>query len=78
MIELRDKESGARIGTISEEQLGELIHELEEEAGGDRDYWVDEGTLDMMADVGADRALVDMLRAALAGRDGMEIEWARV
>ncbi len=78
MIELRDKDTGARIGTISEEQLQELIDELEEESGTDRNYWVDEVTLDMLADVGADRGLVDMLRAALAGRDGMEFEWARV
>lgn len=77
MIELRDKDTGQRIGTITEAQLHELIDELEEESGGDRDYWIDEGTLDMMADVGADGGLVDMLRAALAGREGMEVEWVR-
>ncbi len=78
MIELRDKGTGARIGTITDVQLRELIDELEEDSGTDRDYWVDEATVDMLADVGVDRGLVAMLRTALAGREGIEIEWARV
>jgi processive 1,2-diacylglycerol beta-glucosyltransferase len=78
MIEVYDNEVGVLIGTITEEQLQFLIDELEETSTKDQDYYLDEGTLDMLEEVGADDALMDLLRGALGDREEIEIRWERV
>ena len=77
MITLRDKESGNPIGTITEAQLQFLADQLEEEWDEDADYWLDQSTIDLLAERGADDALVDLLRRAMGDRDEMEITWSR-
>jgi len=77
MIQLHDKDTGALIGTISEDNLKFLIDELEEESGEDQDYYINETTVDMFEEGGADKALVTLLRGALNGRAEMEIRWSR-
>ena len=77
MIQLRDKENGTLIGSISESQLQFLIDQLEEESETDQDYFINPATLDMFAKRGADAELLKMLRGALGERGGMEIEWIR-
>jgi len=77
MITLRDKESGNPIGTITEAQLQFLADQLEEEWAEDADYWLDQSTIDLLAERGADDALVDLLRRAMGDRDEMEITWSR-
>ena len=54
MIQLRDKESGTLIGSISESQLQFLIDQLEEESETDQDYFINPPTLDMFEKRGAD------------------------
>jgi processive 1,2-diacylglycerol beta-glucosyltransferase len=46
VIQLHDKDTGALIGAITEEQLKFLIDELEEESGDDQDYYINEDTID--------------------------------
>jgi hypothetical protein len=77
MVELRDKETGRVLGSISDEQLQFLIDELEEESGTDTDYYIDAATLDMFAEKSIDPQLLTLLRNALADREGLEIEWKR-
>ena len=77
MIELKDKETGASLGSISPEQLQFLIDNLEEEYDEDTDYYLTRVTLEMLKDHGADPALVSLLEAALGDRDDIEIEWSR-
>ncbi len=77
MPKLYDKDSGALIGSLTDSQLRFLIDQLEEETSADQDYYVNETTIDMFADAGADAALVTLLREALAGRSEMEIRWSR-
>jgi processive 1,2-diacylglycerol beta-glucosyltransferase len=77
MIELRDKETGRPLGTITEEQLQSLIDQLEEEWDEDADYYLNEVTLDMLAEHGVDPGLVDLLRRAMGDRDEIEIQWSR-
>ncbi len=77
MIQLHDKDTGARIGTISEENLQFLIDQLEEESGEDQDYYINETTIDNFEEGGADKSLVALLRGALNGREEMEIRWTR-
>jgi hypothetical protein len=76
MIQLHDKETGTFIGTIDEAQLQFLIDHLEEESPGDQDYYLDAPTLDMLEDEGAIPTLLELLRKALGGREGMEIRWS--
>ena len=77
MIQIHDKDTGALIGTITEDNLEFLIGELEEESGIDQDYYINETTVDMFEESGADKALVALLRSALNGRTEMEIRWTR-
>ena len=77
MIELRDKETGRPLGSITEDQLQFLIDQLEEESSTDTDYYLNSATLDMFADSGIDPPLLALLRGALGNREDMEIEWKR-
>lgn len=77
MIQLHDKDTGARIGTITEDNLRFLVEQLEEESGDDQDYYFTEATLDLLEKGGVDTALVSLLRSALNGRPEMEIRWSR-
>jgi hypothetical protein len=77
MIELIDKDSGNRIGTVTEEQLGKLVELLEEEFEEDADYYMDEATLAYLEEDGLDAELVTLLRRALGEREGMDVQWVR-
>ena len=77
MIEIRDKETGKSLGTISEEQLQFLIDNLEEEYEEDMDYYINTATLDMFEERGIDTGLLKLLRDALSTREDMEIVWSK-
>jgi processive 1,2-diacylglycerol beta-glucosyltransferase len=77
MIELRDKETGAVIGQITEEQFRFLADELEEESETDTDYYINVATIEMFEEDGADPTLVKLLRDAIGSREEMEIQWSR-
>ena len=77
MIRLGDKDTGADVGTITEEELGFLVDQLEEEFDEDRDYYINQTTVDVMEAKGADPELIALLRRAIGDRDGIEIEWSR-
>ena len=76
MIRLRDKETGADIGTISEDQLQFLMDQLEEESEEDRDYYLQREMVQALGDRGADAGLAGLLLAAMGEREGIEIEWS--
>lgn len=75
MIRLYDAESDAPLGTISEAQLQFLMDELEEESSSDRDYYISAETVQMLDDNGGDAELIDVLRRAIAERDGVDVRW---
>jgi hypothetical protein len=77
MIELHEKETGIFVGTITEAQLQFLIDQLEEESADDTDYYIDQATLDLFEEVGAEADLLALLRQALGPREGIEIVWSR-
>lgn len=77
MIQLHDAESGAPIGPITDAQLQFLVDRLEEESPDDRDYYINQATVDGFEEEDADPALVALLRKALGERDEMEIRWTR-
>ncbi|MFH1279963.1 MAG: galactosyldiacylglycerol synthase [Candidatus Eisenbacteria bacterium] len=77
MIELRDKDTGDVIGSITEDQLQFLIDQLEEESEEDVDYYINRDTLDVFEERGIDRKLLKILKDAMGDREDMEIEWDR-
>ncbi|MDY6855162.1 MAG: galactosyldiacylglycerol synthase [Thermodesulfobacteriota bacterium] len=77
MIQLRDKESGLVLGSISEDDLQFLIDNLEEEAEDDVDYYLNRSALELFKDKGASQTLLHLLESALGDREDMEIEWSR-
>ena len=77
MIRLIDDETGALIGTVTEEQFKFLQDQLEEEGMEDRDYWFDADTLDMLTEEGADKAMIELLRKALGKREEMTVRWKK-
>ncbi len=76
MITLYDAASGAAAGRISERQLQELIGWMEEESTEDREYYLTTEDCDLMAEQGIDPTLIEVLRAALRGRNDMDLRWA--
>jgi hypothetical protein len=77
MIQVHEKETGVFLGTITDAQLQFLIDQLEEESTDDMDYYIDQATLDLFEEMGAEAALLALLRQALGTREGIEIVWSR-
>jgi hypothetical protein len=77
MINVYDNETGEKIGAITEEELGFLQANLEEEWLEDRDYYINVATLEMFEERGVDADLMNVLRQGLRGRSEMEIRWSR-
>lgn len=78
MIQLKNKDTGDRLGTISEEQLQFLIDQLEEEFEEDKDYYINKDTVAMLEKRGADTKLLEMLIKAMGDKPDVEIIWSRV
>jgi processive 1,2-diacylglycerol beta-glucosyltransferase len=76
MIELRDKETGASLGSISPEELRFLMDQLEEESDDDTDYYLNRATFEMLKDHGASARLRELLERAFGDRDEIEFEWS--
>jgi len=68
---------GSVAGAISEEQFALLREQFEEESASDADYYVNEDTLAMLEEAGADAELVAVLRAAVGPGGEGEIRWSR-
>jgi len=73
---LYNKDTRALIGPLTDEQQRDLVDLLVEESAEDRDYWIDEATLEHLEQESADAALLATLRKLLEEfPDGFEIEW---
>ena len=75
MIHLKDKATGASIGTITRDDLQFLIDNLEEESETDTDYYLNRSTLDFLREKETHAALIDLLENAMGDREEMDIEW---
>ena len=75
MFTIYDEATDAIYGTLDETQLQFLMDHLEEESAEDTDFYINQATVDMLEQDGADAALVK-LRTALGGREDMDIRWA--
>lgn len=77
MIELFNDTTGEPLGPLAEKDLRVLVEALEEEFTGDRDYFLNAATIDLLAARGASEDLVVRLRTALGSSDGVDIRWTR-
>ena len=77
MIELRDKDSGSVLGSVSEDDLQFLIDHLEEESEDDVDYYLNRSSIEIFKEKGASSQLLGILETALGDREDIEIEWSR-
>ena len=76
-VHLFDLANGRELGVLSDEQFAFLADHLEAEDADDDDYYVNQATLNLFEDQGADPQLLALLRTALAGRSEMDIRWQR-
>jgi hypothetical protein len=70
-VELIDTESGRPVTSVTLDQLEWLARRLQRDAQGS--YYVDTMTIDMLEGEDADADLVEALRRASAGRDGVDL-----
>lgn len=77
MMILKNKATGASIGTLTDTQLQYLLDHLEEENNQDQDYWLNRTQLDLFWEQGVDAALLETLEKALGDAEEMEIVWER-
>jgi hypothetical protein len=75
MPKLYDNGTGDLIGEISDEQLQFLKDQLEEESLEDRDYAIEEMTLEYFEEQNGDPELIKLLRDALGSRDQFILRW---
>lgn len=75
MPKLYDNGTGELIGEISDDQLQFLKDQLEEESLEDRDYAIEEMTLEYFEEQNGDPELIKLLRNALSSRDQFIIRW---
>lgn len=77
MIDLFNSDTNALLGTIDESELRTMVDALEEESSTDQDYYIDPDTIDLIAETPGSERLVQLLRSALGGADGIEVRWQR-
>ena len=77
MIDLYVKGSTDLLGSITEAELQYLVDSLEETSPEDRDYFVNQATIDLLGDGRATDHLVHLLRKAVGTGEGIEIEWKK-
>ena len=74
-IDLYNDATNQLIGTITPADLQVLQDALEEESTTDRNYFIDQATLEVIGDGRASDHLVGLLRAAVGGGEGVDIRW---
>ena len=77
MIKVYNTADDKLIGEITDAQFQFLVDNLEEESLEDRDYAITSMTLAYFEELGADPALVRLLRQALGDQDELVIRWDR-
>ena len=78
MIDLYDTETNTMVGSITEAELQHLVNSLEAESVRDTDYYIQKGTIDLLANDGlATDHLLKLLRSAIGSNEGVELRWER-
>lgn len=75
MIQLRNKDTGEVLGTISEEDLLFLQDQLVEESEEDTDYYLNREELNLFKAKKAGKELISLLEKGFGDREELEVEW---
>jgi hypothetical protein len=76
MIKVYDNETGSLLGEIPEAHLKFLVDQLEETSLEDQDYYIDQATIEMLSQAGAEPQLIALLKDGMGTRPGYEIRWS--
>jgi len=74
-IRIYDKDSGALLGDVAQEDLQLMIDAFEEESSTDQDYFIDAQTIEILHGAGASDRLLNLLREIVGTSDGVDIRW---
>ena len=74
-IRIYDKDSGALLGDVAQEDLQVMIDAFEEESSTDQDYFIDAQTIELLQGAGASDRLLNLLREIVGTSDGVDIRW---
>ena len=77
MITLSLKDSGALLGTISDDDFQLLVDQLEEETEEDTDYYISPLTIELLEERGASVELLSLLKRAVGSSEGVDVAWKR-
>ncbi len=77
MVKIFNNDTGELIGEITETQLQFLIDNLEEESDDDVDYYINIPTIESFQKLGAETALIDVLKKGLGSKEDMEIRYEK-
>ena len=75
MFYLIDTEKEEEISVITEAQIQFLIDNLAEAGVEDQEYYIDEDTLDFLAESGCDKELLSLFTDALEGRTDITVHY---
>ena len=78
MIQVRNKDNGQVLGTISEKDLKFLQDQLVEETEEDTDYYLNRDELEILKVKGASSELVVLLEKGFGDGAELEIEWEEI
>ena len=65
------------IGSVTDEELGQLIDLLEEESEEDQDYYIDADTLVYLEESQVSPSLIALLKKALGDKESVDIQWTK-
>ena len=74
-IRIYDKDTGALLGDVAQEDLDVMVDAFEEESSRDQDYFIDAQTIDILHRAGASDRLLNLLREIVGTSDGVDIRW---
>ena len=78
MYDLFDTATNQMVGSITEAEWQHLADNMEMESVRDTDYYIQKGTIDLLANDGlATDHLLKLLRDAIGTSEGVELRWER-
>ena len=78
MIQLRNKDTGEVLGTISEDDLQFLQDQLVEESEEDTDYYLNREELNLFKVKKASKELISLLEKGFGDGADLEIQWEQI
>jgi len=65
------------IGSVTDEELDEIVDALTEESDDDQDYYIDADTIEYLEGLDISPHVIALLKTALGGKESIEFEWVK-